>query len=230
MLTQTTVSKSLWNSFAKAIGIAAIALAASTQANAQSITTVFSSNNAGSAGGGVYFDITVGANPISITGFDVNTTALSNGLIVPFRAWTTVAGGTSVGNQANPLAWTQVASGSGIGAGLNLPTAITLGGSFILNANTTYGMALSLSDGTGVNNRAHAYSGTGANPAPGALQYVNADLTLNLGSATNVLFSGTPFSPRIWNGTIYYSVVPAPGALALLGLAGLVGGSRRRRA
>jgi len=214
--------------FVSALAIGTVALFASTVANAQSITTLFNSNNAGSAGGGVYFDIVVGANPISITGFDVNTTAASNGLVVPFRAWTAV--GTSVGNQSNPAAWTLVATGSGVGAGLNLPTAITLGGSFLLNANTSYGIALSLSDGTGVNNRAHAYSGTGANPAPGALQYSNADLTLNLGSATNVLFAGTPFTPRIWNGTIYYTVVPAPGAMALLGLAGLVGGSRRRRA
>mgnify|MGYP006197828979 CR=1 FL=1 len=42
---------------------------------------------------------------------------------------------------------------------------------------------------------------TGTSPAPGMLQYSNADVTLDLGSATNVPFSGSPFRPRVWNGT-----------------------------
>ena len=37
------------------------------------ITTLFASNNGGSAGGAIYFDVTVAANPISVTALDINT-------------------------------------------------------------------------------------------------------------------------------------------------------------
>lgn len=197
-------------------------LAGSAAMARPSITTLFANNNSGTAGGGVYFDITVGPNPIQIIGFDVNTTAVA-GTALAFRAWTLV--GTSVGNQANPGAWTFQTDGSGTSAGLNLPSSISIVTPFTLNAGTMYGMALSLSSATGAPAPAsHAYTnGTGANQF-----YMNADLSLTLGSATNVLFSGAPFSPRVWNGTIYYNVIPAPASLALLGLAGLVAARRRR--
>src|SRR5205823_12092865 len=41
------------------------------------ITTLFASNNNGSNGGAVYFDLTVAANPISITSLDLNTASTS---------------------------------------------------------------------------------------------------------------------------------------------------------
>ncbi len=50
---------------------------------------------------------------------------------------------------------------------------------------------------------------------------VNADVTLTLGSATNVPFTGNVFSPRVWNGTVRYDVVPEPATLGLLVLGGL---------
>jgi hypothetical protein len=211
----------------RVLAAAAALVAVAGLASADSITTVFSTNNSGSAGGGVYFNITTGANPITITGFDVNTTAAA-GLLVPFRAW--IEPGTFVGNQANAAFWgTEDTFGSGTSAGSNGATGITLNNNVLLAANTQYAVALSLSDGISTtNNRSHAYSGTGTNPAPGQVQYSNADVTLDLGSATNVLFSGAPFTPRIWNGTVYYDVVPAPASLALLGLGGLAAGRRRR--
>ena len=48
-----------------------------------------------------------------------------------------------------------------------------------------------------------------------------ADVTLTLGSATNVPFTGGVFSPRVWNGTMYYDVIPEPATLGLLLLGGL---------
>lgn len=208
------------------LAVASIAAVAGTAAARPSLTTLFNQNNGGSAGGGVYFQIVVGPNPIQVTGFDTNTSAIA-GTAVPFRVYT--ATGTHSGNEPNPLAWTLQASGSGTAAGINLPTAITLGNSFVLNANTSYGIALTLSSATGTPApAAHSYSGTGTSPLPGAIQYSNSDITLNLGTATNVLFSGTPFNPRIWNGTIHYNVIPAPASLALLGLGGLIAARRRR--
>ena len=59
--------------------------------------------------------------------------------------------------------------------------------------------------------------------------YADANVALDLGTAMNALFgSGSVFRPRVWNGTIYYRVIPAPASLALLGLGGLVAARRRR--
>src|SRR5207245_7898791 len=41
------------------------------------ITTLFASNNNGSLGGAVYFDLTVAGNPISVTSLDLNTASTS---------------------------------------------------------------------------------------------------------------------------------------------------------
>jgi len=91
--------------------------------------------------------------------------------------------------------WTQVATGSGTGAGLNLPTHVTLSNPIPLLAGTLYGIALVADPSFG-----HYYTnGNGSNQ-----NYSNADLALFLGSATNVPFTAPVFSPRVWNGTIYY--------------------------
>lgn len=206
---------------------AALAVAgfAGVAAARPSITTLFMSNNGGSAGGGVYYNLTTGSLPIDITGFETNTSFAAGGPVA-FRVW--IVPGTFVGNHANPGFWgTEVATGTGTSAGTDNPTAITLSNIISLSANTQYAVAISLSDGAGMT-AAHRYSGTGSNPAPGQLQYSNADLTLDLGSATNVLFAGSAFTPRIWNGTIHYTVIPTPASLALLGLGGLVAARRRR--
>ena len=103
---------------------------------------------------------------------------------------------SSVGNETNMALWTQVATGSGTGAGIDLPTHVTLSNSFTLNAGTLYGIAvvadaaipLSYTNGNGSNQN-----------------FSNADLSLVLGTTTNVPFTAPVFTPRVWNGTIYYS-------------------------
>src|SRR4029077_8503764 len=160
------------------------------------ITTLFASNNNGNPGGANYFDVTVAANPITVTALDINTSAtvaFSN-----VRVYV-LPGMTSVGHETNMALWTQVATGSGTGAGQDLPTHVTLSNSFTLNAGTLYGIAvvadpaipLSYTNGNGSNQN-----------------FSNADLPLALGSATNVPFTAPVFSPRVWNGTIYYTGGP----------------------
>jgi hypothetical protein len=180
--------------------------------SAQSLTTLFNTNNNGSAGGGIYFQIVVGPSPITITSIDENLGALATGTVVPVRVYT--APTTYVGNEANAAAWTLAAEGTGTAAGANLPTPMNFTvGPIVLAANTSYGIAVTHSATSGTPApQSNYYSGTGTSPAPGANQYANSDLTLNLGDATNVLFTGTPFNPRIWNGTIHYGLGGTTGA------------------
>ncbi|MBG44379.1 MAG: subtilisin, partial [Aequorivita sp.] len=160
-----------------------------------SITTVFDTNNGLGANATVFYNITVGANDIEITDLDVNTDATG---AFNLSMYTLV--GTYVGNETNAAAWgSPVSTGTGTGMGANNPSNAVLATPVTLSANTTYGVAINMD--VDVN-----YSGTGSNPAPGALMYSNADVTLNLGSAVSGLFTGTAFSPRIWNGTIHYTV------------------------
>ena len=159
------------------------------------LTTLFATDNNGSPGGAVYFDVTVAANTLSVTGFDINTDF--TGAFSNMQVWV-LPGMTSVGNETNMGLWTQVATGSGTGAGTNVPTHVTLSNPFALNAGTLNGIALIADPSFG-----HFYTnGTGGNQ-----NYSNADLSIALGSATNVPFTAPVFSPRVWNGTIYYGGV-----------------------
>src|SRR5438093_2767741 len=168
-------------------------LATRSDVPTNSITTLFASNNNGSPGGAVYFDLTVAAVPITVTSLDLNTASTS-----PFsnmQVWV-LPGMTFQGHETNMALWTQVATGSGTGAGLNLPTHVTLSNPIPLLAGTLYGIALVADPSF-----AHYYTnGNGSNQ-----NYSNADLALFLGSATNVPFTAPVFSPRVWNGTIYYT-------------------------
>ncbi len=164
------------------------------------ITTLFASNNNGSPGGANYFDVTVAANPITVTALDINTsatTAFSN-----VRVYV-LPGMTSVGNETNMALWTQVATGSGTGAGQDVPTHVTLSNPFVLNAGTLYGIAVVADPAISL----FYTNGNGSNQ-----NYSNADLSLVLGSATNVPFTAPVFSPRVWNGTIYYTGGPCGGS------------------
>ncbi|KXN97839.1 hypothetical protein LS48_14615, partial [Aequorivita aquimaris] len=158
-----------------------------------SIETLYAGGNNGSQGGAVYFDITVGASDIEISTFDMNTAQTG-----PFTMEAYVFEGTYVGNQGNPAPWgAAAATGSGTGAGVGLPSTATLDTPIIMSANTTYAVAL-VFDGT----HAHTYTnGDGTNQ-----NYSNSDITLDLGSASNVPFTTPIFDPRVWNGGIGYCV------------------------
>mgnify|MGYP001627753285 FL=1 len=161
-----------------------------------SLTSLFASNNGGAFGGAVYFDVTVGPNDLNLTEIDVNTAETG-----PFSIDIYTLVGTYVGNETNGAAWgTPAATATGTAVGIDAPSNAVLGSAITLSANTTYGMAIVMDASHG-----HDYTnGDGTNE-----NFSNADLSMSLGSASNVPFSGSIFSPRVFNGTLHYETAGA---------------------
>lgn len=189
-------------------------------ASAQSIQTLYAWNNFGNLGNAAYLDATVGATALIVTSFDTNTSQLTP---FGFTVWTRP--GSAAGFENTAAGWTQMATGTGMGMGNNNPSPVTLP-SFILAANATTGMALVMGPAAEhryTNGTAGSGYGGGGNQT-----FSNADIQLDLGSATNVPFTGGVFNPRVWNGEMYYTPVPEPATMAILGL-GILPFLRRRR-
>jgi hypothetical protein len=159
-----------------------------------SLSTLFAHNNYGNPGGAIYFDITVGPNPLTIQGLATNTDALAS---FGYSVYTT--GSSHVGNEGNPGVWTLQTTGTGTGAGIDQPSIVNITSPFVLAANTTYGVALVMGP-----EGAHRYTNGPLGP------YSNANLTLTLGSATNFPFENPVFTPRVWNGTLFYTIGGTP--------------------
>lgn len=162
-------------------------------------TLIVGTNNAGNAGGAVYFDVNV-TNPdgVQICGFGLNMNEAVGG--TPMQATFWEKAGTSVGSENVAGAWTNRGAVFTNASRRDTETLVTLPAPVYL-APGLHGFAIQC---TGVG---QAYSGTGTSPAPANTSYSNADLTLTLGTSLNVAFTGAPFSPRIWSGRINYRTV-----------------------
>ncbi len=197
-----------------------VGIALSPGAQAQSLTTLFAGNNGASSGGLVFFDLNVfPVLGLTVTDIAVNTITTVG---TPINVEIYTRSGTSVGFEGNASGWTLVSSGSGTAAAVNTPSLMNVT-DFALGFGVT-GMAV----------RNLAYTSQYTNGTGSKEFYSNADLSLTAGSATNTTFaSGTVNSPRVWNGTLFYTggfVGPEPGTLALVAL-GMIGGivARRRK-
>lgn len=201
---------------------AAVLAAMAGAASGQSITTMFDSNNGGSGGWNVFFDVEV-TNPAGLI-FDQIDVNARNGEGSPIDLEVFVFEGSSdFSNSGGPTGssagWDLVATGSATAGANDVPTEITLNDTFTLMPGT-WGMGIrTLGVGQNYTN------GTGNNQF-----FSNPDLELSLGNARTGAdgFGGSHFHPRVWNGTLHYTPVPAPGAAALLALGGLVAARRRR--
>ncbi|MCB0454870.1 MAG: HYR domain-containing protein, partial [Aequorivita sp.] len=162
-----------------------------------SLSTMFVGTNGGSSGWAVMYDVTVGPADIQVTELDINSTSTST-----FDLDLYVINGTYVGNETNAAAWGAVAaSGSGVGAGTDIPSNVVLDAPVVLSANTTYGFAVVT---TGLGQRYTNGDGTNQN-------FSNADMSMSLGTAVSGLFTGTVFTPRVWNGTVHYETIASSG-------------------
>ncbi len=173
--------------------ISFLVLAGLVTAQTRSITTTFASNNGGSTNWVNMYDANILLPAgIRITSLDVN---ISSAVNTAFTIDVYTTPNTYVGKDGTPSAWTKVSTGSGKGQGRNNPTPVDVT-DFVLK-NKSYGIGIHY---TGAS---MAYTnGTGSNQ-----KYANADIALQLGLVRAGFFTGTVFSPRVWNGTIYY--VPA---------------------
>lgn len=198
------------------VAFAAVLIASAGQVQAAVITTLFASNNYGSNGGAVYFDINV-LNPAGITIEKLFTNTERSFVLGNMDVYT--RSGTSSGFQESLAGWTLVSSGLGNSAGINNPSEFDVT-DFSLGVGVT-GISIVSSSSW----RHHYTNGNGSNQF-----YRNSDLSLTFGSAMNVPFVSREqvFSPRVWNGTIQYSVssgaVPEPTSLAIFGIGASVAG------
>jgi hypothetical protein len=153
-----------------------------------SLSTLLAYNNNGSAGGGTYFDLeNVGAYPLTITSWDVNISFGTFNISVYYRP------GTSQGFETSSAGWQLMGTDTGVVSfGPNNATPVNVGG-LIINPGETYGIAMA---GGPI---WYYTTGTGSNQV-----YNNGVLELRAGSANNVAFSSSRFTPRVWNGTVHY--------------------------
>jgi gliding motility-associated-like protein len=140
--------------------------------------------------GGAMFDITAGANPITISGFGLvpEITGIQN-VNVYYKT------GTYSGFETTAGSWTFVGTYS-INGVAGVQSTITTS-SIVIPATALYGIYLNYD----------------AQYTNGANTYSNADLTLTTGTGLCGLFATTNI-PRTFNGTVYYGS-PAPGTPAV---------------
>ena len=157
-------------------------------AHAASLTTLFASNNMGSFGGGIYFDLeNVGSMPITITSWDVNVSSGTDDVAVWYRT------GTSQGFEQTTDGWQLLGTDSNVvSQGVDQPTPVNVGGLTIFPGDV-FGIAM-----------AGGMQWRYTNWTSSNRDYNDGLLEIRTVSATNVAFGSPRFFPRVWNGTIYY--------------------------
>ncbi|MCC5822873.1 MAG: serine protease [Phycisphaerales bacterium] len=153
--------------------------------------TAFNSNNGGSEGGAVYFDVDMQAATVNVRALELN---IGSSLSTEFTVRVYTTPDTAVGKETNASAWTLVGEGWGLATGTDNATRVVLTNPFTLEGGQSHGIAIVL------NGASHRYTnGDGSNEV-----YSSNAMTITGGGATNVAFSGSVFSPRVFNGNLLY--------------------------
>jgi hypothetical protein len=165
-------------------------------------------------------NLTATGAPLLITQFDVPFAGVA-GSAVSVEIWTRP--GTYVGFTGSNAGWTLTQTINGTAGGSTVWAPLVLTNPLFLADGALTGVYIHAISGSGLRY-------TGLSTAPPQTTWSNSDLTLfsDVARTGLVPFGGTQNSPRTFSGVVHYTVIPAPGVLALLGLAG-VAASRRRR-
>jgi hypothetical protein len=155
------------------------------------LTTTYAGGNGLGGNTAVYFDLTVNA-PMLVTQLDVNALGGTGSSSIEF--WTTPT--TWVGNDSNPGAWTLLGSSAVVvAAPTGTPTVAPMTVPVPL-AGGSHGVAIVYRGTLGPSYT----NGTGANQT-----WSTNELTLQAG-ASGGIFNGAVNNPRVWNGSIHYTV------------------------
>jgi hypothetical protein len=153
------------------------------------LITTFASNNGGAVGGAVYFDVLPATN-LFLCAFDLNTSA-AVGSELTVDVYT--RSGTHFGNASSSAGWSARTAGHGTAAGLDLPSRVDLNEPVFVGPGTI-GVAIVARDFD------HRYSNSGGVNN----NYGDANMLVTFGSASNVPFTGAPFTPRTANMIFHY--------------------------
>lgn len=151
-----------------------------------SLTTAYNTNNGFD---GIMFDVVPAVN-MTVQDFDINVDAGSDVAEVWFKT------GTHVGNENNSGVWTLIGTANITSAGTNLPTNLGLNLNQALTGGQTYAFYVTIQGSIGYNYT----DGTGV----GNTAAQNGDLIIQEGTGKEYPFLAN-FTPRVFNGTIYYS-------------------------
>ena len=154
---------------------------------------------------GLFFDIQLPAGGRNITGLDTAVYSYNG----PMTCDVWVTAGSHAGKESSPEAWTQVVfNGTGNAVSTSSTSgnpefvSIDIGGqSFYLPAGD-YGMAVYNSNPAGAARAAYTNG-------PGNAPYGNSDIVIHpngvgCSDTGGIFFGGCNFSPRLWNGRLYY--------------------------
>ena len=161
-----------------------------------SLSTIFDGGNGGADGGAVYFDVAASTD-LTLESLQMHIQDPGTFTVSVYA----IEGDTYVGNETNAGAWTLVSTGSGESNTTGTPSDVILDTALNLTSSTTYAMALVLDAA-----HSHRYTnGDGSNQ-----NFSDSNISISLGAASNAPFTGTVFSPRVFNGTLNYFVGSPP--------------------
>lgn len=149
---------------------------------------------------GIMFNLDVlSAEDLMIESFDINLTDENN----PASISVYIREGGYAGYEHTPDAWTLAGSAVVTAMGKNNITHLPVGG-IRLTAGKTYGIYMAATDPDEIPRFRYTLAET---------EPVFADANLRLWGGTGQylpMFGGTLYEPRIWNGTVYYTLWPIP--------------------
>lgn len=157
-------------------------------------TTMASGNNHR----GNMFDITA-INTVTITSFDASPMAATT-VAIYYKT------GTWVGFNNNAAAWTLIGSAAVPGASLPNPVPVPVAVNVTIPAGQTYAFYVTSTD---INVSLNYTDGASV----GNVFSSDANIQFREGCGTEYPFSGSPFTPRVWNGAIHYAVAGTPSYL-----------------